>query len=89
MDTVRRGRKSFLEKKMPRVPGREHLEFMEKKKNSQAHSQSYSRLRTDESCYPEDPLLNVSAAAPSLGLPKATWFNFATEQRSVEIIDID
>ena len=66
---------------MPRVLGREHLEFMgKKKKNSQAHSQSYSRLRTDESCYPEDPLLNVSAAAPSLGLPKATWFNFATEQ---------
>ena len=74
---------------MPRVPGRELLEFMGGKKNSQAHSQSYSRLRNDESCYPEDPLLNVSAAAPSLGLPKATWFNFATEQRSVEIIDID
>ena len=31
MDTVRRGRKSFLEKKVPRVPGREHLEFMGEK----------------------------------------------------------
>ena len=50
---------------------------------------SYPPFRTDQSHHSEDPPLSVSAAAPSVGLQKATWLNSATEQRSVEVIDID
>lgn len=44
MDTVRRGRESFLEKKVPRVPGKGKREFRVYGKKSQAHPKAIRTL---------------------------------------------
>lgn len=48
-----------------------------------------SSFRTDQLCHSDDPLPSVSAAVPSVGLPKATWLNSAAQQRSGKVIDGD
>lgn len=80
-DTDQRGGSSFL--------GRETPEMSTDVKNSHTPSRAVlvSRLRS-HACS-RDPVLNVSVTAPSVGPPEATWLDFATEERSAEIIDID
>jgi hypothetical protein len=77
VDAGRRGREAFLEEEIPtgcQERGGGRFELW---------------LQIDKSNYSHYLLENLSVTVPSAGLPKATWLDCATEQKSAEINDID